>query len=296
MWRRRPCGRRSRRRYSRSMILFEHPIWRYLRPYAHLAEGRDNLDILQLPDQLRTLALEHVWANCVSCGAAIHPLRARALSERSRVAHTAIERRLFYAPTCPTEKDPGCSRTKAAQRHKDDVREMFGLERRHDEEVEESSANSTAIETLDGLCLQEPWLELILLGVKTLETRTKCLRKKGGSVVLTSSKTFDVGAWSDPVVGGLLDDDAKKRALAGLGKMRGQVLFGDCRAGIPEVDDAAACIPIRLPSGRPRFVFPIHMVMRVLEVPTVRVRPSGATAMGASQGFFKVPKSAVVLP
>ena len=33
------------------------------------------------------------------------------------------------------------------------------------------------IETYDALCLREPWLELILLGIKTEESRTKCLRK-----------------------------------------------------------------------------------------------------------------------
>lgn len=103
------------------MILFEHPIWQYVLPYAHLSAGRDNLDLLGLPDQLRELALG-VQTNCVACGAVIAPLRARVKSERSRIGNTETERRLFYAPTCPTENNPGCSRTRVAQRHKDAMR------------------------------------------------------------------------------------------------------------------------------------------------------------------------------
>ena len=105
------------------VTLFDHPIWRHLAPYARLDEGgRDNLDLHQLPDQLRDLALA-VEVNCVACGKIIHPLRARVSSERSRVAGSHTERRLFYAPTCPTEKDPGCSRTVLARNHKRWVRE-----------------------------------------------------------------------------------------------------------------------------------------------------------------------------
>jgi hypothetical protein len=117
------------------MNLFDHPIWPHVLPYAHVTFfGKVvRLDFLQLPDQLRELALA-VVANCPSCGAVIHPMRARALSERSRIAGTAVERRLFYAPTCPTEKDPGCSRTKAAMQHKDEVRAMLGRQKKHEAE------------------------------------------------------------------------------------------------------------------------------------------------------------------
>lgn len=99
------------------MTLFEHPIWPYVLPYAHLDDGRDNIDFLQLPDQIRELALQSV-ANCPACGAVVHPLRARAMSERSRVAGSPVERRLFYAATCPAEVNAGCSRTIAARNHK----------------------------------------------------------------------------------------------------------------------------------------------------------------------------------
>lgn len=108
------------------MILFDHPIWRYVAPFTHIPDGRDNIDLIGMPDDLRDLALG-VIANCVSCGRVIHPLRARAKSERSRIANTAVERRLFYAATCPTDVDSGCARSKAARDHKNTVRRMFGL-------------------------------------------------------------------------------------------------------------------------------------------------------------------------
>lgn len=108
------------------MTLFEHTIWPYIAPYIHIDANRGNVDVLQLPDQLRELALG-VVANCISCGAVISPLRARAKSSRSRVANTGIERRLFYAPTCPSDRDSGCSRSKIARAHKIEVMKMFGI-------------------------------------------------------------------------------------------------------------------------------------------------------------------------
>ena len=108
------------------MTLFEHPIFRYIAPYAHITDDRTNVDFLQMPDSLRSLAIE-IFTNCPSCGAVVKPLRARAKSERSRVAGTAIERRLFYAPTCPTDVNSGCSRAVAARDHKRLVRRVFGL-------------------------------------------------------------------------------------------------------------------------------------------------------------------------
>lgn len=107
------------------MTIFDHPVWKYVASYAHLDEGRDNVDLLQLPDQLRALALD-VICNCVSCGALIHPLRARVLSARSRVAGSGTERRLFYAATCPSEVNPGCSRTLAAKDAKALMRRKLG--------------------------------------------------------------------------------------------------------------------------------------------------------------------------
>lgn len=270
------------------MILFEHPIWPYLVPYVHMSEGRDNLDLLQLPDELRMLALQ-VQVNCVSCGRPINCLRARAKSTRSRVAGTETERRLFYAATCPAESDSGCSRTKAAQAHKDLVRATCapaGEEKSGEVEATLSS------ETYDALCLKEPWLELILLGIKTLETRTKCLRKSSGTVVFASSKEYDEVAWEDPRAGGRLDAASKQRALAGCGKLVGVATMGGFRPGVAGVEDAAACITIAVPGGT-RFVSPVSDVRRIVPIATVRVRPDGALVEGASQGFFKVPRSAV---
>lgn len=83
-----------------------------------MADGeRDNMDLLDLPDDLRTLALG-VVVNCVSCGAVIHPFRMRTKSLRARVSGAPDERRLFYAGTCASVENPGCSRTNAATEHK----------------------------------------------------------------------------------------------------------------------------------------------------------------------------------
>ena len=108
------------------MTLFQHPIWDFVKPYVHLVPGRENCDFLNLPDDLRALALD-VVVNCASCGAVIHPMRARVKSERSRVAGTPVEHRLFYAPTCPVEKNPGCSRSKLAREHKQVLLRKLGV-------------------------------------------------------------------------------------------------------------------------------------------------------------------------
>lgn len=99
------------------MTIFDHPIWPIVEPFARLASGRNNLDILQPPDDVRKQALAAI-ANCVACGVEIHPFRVRVKSKRSRVAGDVVERRLFYAATCPSSVNPGCSRTKAAKDHK----------------------------------------------------------------------------------------------------------------------------------------------------------------------------------
>lgn len=111
------------------MLLFEHPIFKHIVKYASVSEDRANVDFLQLPDLLRSLALE-VQTNCPACGASVSPLRARAKSEQSRIAGTETERRLFYAPTCPTEKNPGCSRTKAAKDHKLEIKRVLEEQRK----------------------------------------------------------------------------------------------------------------------------------------------------------------------
>lgn len=108
-----------------TMTLLDHPAWPYLVKFIHIPEGRDNVDLLDVPDDLRAIALE-VVCNCISCGAVIKPLRARAKSSRSRIANTAVERRMFYAPTCPSERDAGCARSKAARQHKAEFLKMFG--------------------------------------------------------------------------------------------------------------------------------------------------------------------------
>ncbi len=107
--------------------LFDHPIWPRILPHAHINIGRANLDFLGLPDDLRAEALD-VRACCVSCGGPVAPLRARALSIRSRISGMTIERRLFYAATCPQHENAGCARSRAAKQHKAELRLLFAVE------------------------------------------------------------------------------------------------------------------------------------------------------------------------
>lgn len=139
-------------------------------------------------------------------------------------------------------------------------------------------------------------MELILLLRKTLETRTKCLFKEPGYYVLASSKQYDEHAWQHPAVGGLLDVAAKERAMRGLGKLRAVACMSGFRPGVPGVDDSRALIKIERPGGVVRFVSEISGVQRLVEVPTVRVQERDGVERiveGASQGTFRVPKTAV---
>lgn len=154
------------------------------------------------------------------------------------------------------------------------------------------------IEVYDALALKEPWLELILLELKTLETRTKLMRKKSGEVVLCSSKEIDFIAWTNPAVGGLLDEAAKMRALNGRGKTRALVSMSGFRPGVPGVEDERARIAIRLPDGSIRFVSEVTQPRRLVEEPTMRVQERNGeehVVSGASQGFFRIPASMVRL-
>jgi hypothetical protein len=98
-------------------------------------------------------------------------------------------------------------------------------------------------------------------------------------------------AWDDPQVGGLLDAEAKARALASLGKTAGLVRFADMRPGVTGQDEPAALIGMTTPDGKQRWVWPVLQAARVPNRPVVRLRPDGVTRVaGSGQGFFKVPK------
>lgn len=110
------------------MTIFDHYLWSKLKPYARLTVGRDNLDLLQLPDGLRAEAMT-ISLPCVACGESIRVFRARMKSKRSRIAEQVEERRLFYAATCPSAVNAGCSRSRAAKGHKKILRERLGQQR-----------------------------------------------------------------------------------------------------------------------------------------------------------------------
>ena len=113
-------------------LLVDLEFWKEIRPFLHTTvrsalPGRSaspRIEFQRLPEalKLRALAIE---ANCVACGGLIFPLRIRVQSEASRIAGLAAEKRLFYAPTCLSTKNPGCSRTKLAKQHFDEIRQLI---------------------------------------------------------------------------------------------------------------------------------------------------------------------------
>jgi hypothetical protein len=110
--------------------LFTTDLWARMKPFAHFSSCLTRfarLDFLQLPEELRAEALA-ATSRCVSCGAVIHPFRGRQKSDRSRIAGTDIEWRLFYAAACPPDVNAGCTRTKAVKIHMERVRAMFPTE------------------------------------------------------------------------------------------------------------------------------------------------------------------------
>lgn len=110
------------------ITVFDLPIWPDLLPYARISPRRDNLDLLQLPDDLRQRA-QALELPCVACAALCHVFRARVKSGRSRIAGQVEERRLFYAATCPSSVNTGCARSRAAKEHKRAVCRLAGIER-----------------------------------------------------------------------------------------------------------------------------------------------------------------------
>lgn len=116
------------------MIIFDHPIWPQVSPYARLSEGRDNLDLLQLPDDLILVAL-NATVTCVACGNPIHPFRRRTKSQRARIANRPEERRLYYASTCAASVNAGCARSTAAKNHKVEVRDRLGAQREPEQPI-----------------------------------------------------------------------------------------------------------------------------------------------------------------
>jgi hypothetical protein len=136
--------------------VFDYPIWSLFKPYARLVGqgNRANVDLLQLPDDLRAAALA-ITTPCVACGNEIHPFRCRAASQRARIANRPEERRLFYAATCAATVNPGCSRTTQARDHQRKVRDILGAQR--------EAKRMVLIKLIDpsGMVLQETKCDLL---------------------------------------------------------------------------------------------------------------------------------------
>ena len=94
------------------------------------------------------------------------------------------------------------------------------------------------------LGIKQPWAELILQGVKTLEIRTRPTRVRGPIYLYTSQKlateTFATAAFERYR---LVPDDMTK------GMIVGSVSLVDCRPTTPE-DALSACLPPELLADR----------------------------------------------
>lgn len=80
---------------------------------------RVRIEMAAMPPKLLKKALRFTMP-CVRCGAAIHPFRYRAKTQRGNTG------RVYYACTCPLDVNVGCSRGRAATDEYDSVRLYFG--------------------------------------------------------------------------------------------------------------------------------------------------------------------------
>ncbi len=97
---------------------------------------------------------------------------------------------------------------------------------------------------LIALGVRQPWAELILRGIKTIEVRSSDTNVRGPIYVYSSKKLADIPAAARAIAAHQLDIDALP-----LGVLVGTVeIVGSqkCRAG----DSAAACVPGELLKGR----------------------------------------------
>ena len=97
-----------------------HPDWPTVAPYIRVEyynrdgsarDPRFRLEVLTMPEDVAEVALK-LEIGCPSCGRTIHPIRARALSKRSRAPH---KRHYYLAVACPLDVSVACSRGYAAR-------------------------------------------------------------------------------------------------------------------------------------------------------------------------------------
>ena len=101
---------------------------------------------------------------------------------------------------------------------------------------------------LIALGIRQPWAELILRGVKTIEVRSLPTRVRGPIYLYTSQKLADIPAALDAQQRHGLEVEALT-----LGRIVGTVEIVDSRSCTPE-DARASCVPAALLRGRNAWV------------------------------------------
>jgi hypothetical protein len=97
---------------------------------------------------------------------------------------------------------------------------------------------------LIALGIRQPWAELILRGIKTIEVRSLTTRLRAPIYLYTSQKLADIPAARNAVARHQLNADGME-----LGLIVGTVEIVECRPCRPD-DADAACVPAELLRGR----------------------------------------------
>lgn len=95
-----------------------------------------------------------------------------------------------------------------------------------------------------GLGVRQPWVELILQGVKTLEIRSSSVAYRGTIYLYSSKKFTDMPAAETAAEANRLDVETLP-----LGVVVGTVDIADCRPATA-ADAAASCVPWDVMSGK----------------------------------------------
>jgi len=108
---------------------------------------------------------------------------------------------------------------------------------------------------LIALGIRQPWAELILRGIKTIEVRSLPTRVRGPIYLYTSQKLADIPAARDALQQHRLNSNSLQ-----LGLIVGAVEIVECRPCTP-ADAEAACVPAELLRGQNawRLVNPVRL-------------------------------------
>ncbi len=97
---------------------------------------------------------------------------------------------------------------------------------------------------LIALGIRQPWAELILRGIKTIEVRSQPTNVRGTIYLYTGKKFADIPAAGEMAEQHALEADALPRGL-----LVGTVDIIDCRPCTPD-DTNAACVPATVLNGK----------------------------------------------